>query len=44
VTGELVGSAMMFAVPATGIIFTALFVQIMWRRVRVEERALGLRK
>lgn len=43
VAGELVGSAMMFAAPTTGLIFTALFIQIMRRRVGVEERALGIK-
>jgi methyltransferase len=43
VAGELVGAAMMMAAPYTGVVFTIAFVEIMRRRVQVEERALGLR-
>lgn len=43
VAGELIGAAVMLAAPYTGVVFTALFVEIMRRRVQVEERALGLR-
>jgi methyltransferase len=43
VAGELIGAAAMLAAPYTGVVFTALFVEIMRRRVQVEERALGLR-
>ncbi|HUF22943.1 MAG TPA: isoprenylcysteine carboxylmethyltransferase family protein [Vicinamibacterales bacterium] len=43
VAGELIGAAVMLAAPYMGVVFTALFVEIMRRRVQVEERALGLR-
>ncbi|MDQ3071127.1 MAG: hypothetical protein M3R55_15530 [Acidobacteriota bacterium] len=44
VTGELVGAGIMMAAPVTGTVFTLLFVEIMRRRVKVEERALGIRR
>lgn len=43
VAGELMGAAVMLAAPYMGAVFTVLFVEIMRRRVQVEERALGLR-
>lgn len=43
VAGELIGAAVMLAAPYTGVVFTLLFPEIMRRRVKVEERALGLR-
>lgn len=43
VAGELIGAAVMLAAPYMGAVFTVLFVEIMRRRVQVEERALGLR-
>ena len=43
VLGELVGMALMMAAPVTGIAGTVLFGELLRRRVRAEERALGLR-
>lgn len=42
VAGELVGAGVMMAAPLTGVVFTLLFLEIMRRRVRVEERMLGI--
>lgn len=42
VAGELAGAAVMLAAPVTGVVFTLLFLEIMRRRVRVEERMLGI--
>ena len=42
VAGELAGAAVMMAAPAAGIVFTLVFIEIMRRRVRVEERMLGI--
>lgn len=42
VAGELVGAGVMMAAPLTGVVCTMLFVEIMRRRVRVEERMLGI--
>ena len=44
VAGELIGAAVMTAAPVAGVIFTIAFVEIMRRRMRVEERALGIRR
>jgi methyltransferase len=43
VAGELIGAAVGLAAPLTGIIFTLAFLEILRRRIRVEERALGIR-
>jgi methyltransferase len=43
VAGELAGAALMLAAPVSGIIFTLAFLEIMRRRINVEERALGIR-
>jgi methyltransferase len=40
VAGELIGVAVGLAAPVTGIIFTLAFLEILRRRIRVEERAL----
>lgn len=42
VAGELVGAGVMLAAPIAGVVFTMLFIEIMRRRVRVEERMLGI--
>lgn len=42
VAGELAGAAVMMAAPVAGVLFTLAFVEIMRRRIRVEERALGI--
>jgi methyltransferase len=44
VAGELIGAGIMMAAPYTGVVFTLVFIEIMRRRIRVEERALGLRR
>jgi len=43
VAGELAGAAVMLAAPVSGTAFTLAFLEIMRRRIRVEERALGIR-
>lgn len=43
VAGELAGAALMLAAPVSGIVFTLAFLEIMRRRIDVEERALGIR-
>lgn len=43
VIGELVAIAIALQAPITGAIGTAGFGWLIWRRIRVEERALGLR-
>lgn len=42
VAGELAGAAVMMSAPIAGVVFTLAFIEIMRRRVRVEERLLGL--
>ena len=42
VAGELAGAAVMMSAPIAGVVFTLAFIEIMRRRIRVEERALGL--
>jgi methyltransferase len=42
VIGELVGAALLFGAPIAGSVGLALFGVILWRRIRVEEAALGL--
>lgn len=42
VAGELIGATVMLAAPATGAVFTLAFVELMRRRIRVEERAMGI--
>lgn len=42
VAGELAGAGIMMAAPWTGVAGTVIFVELMRRRVRVEERALGI--
>ncbi len=44
VAGEMAGAAIMMAAPVSGVIFTLAFIEIMRRRVRVEERMLGIRR
>ncbi len=44
VAGELAGAGVMMVAPYTGVLFTLAFIEIMRRRIRVEERALGLRR
>lgn len=44
VVAEIAGAGTMVAAPVTWVVFTAAFVEILRRRVRVEERALGLRQ
>ena len=41
VVGELVGAALMAHAPAAGIVSLMVFVKLLQRRIRVEERALG---
>lgn len=43
VVAEIAGAGAMVAAPVTGIAFTVAFIEILRRRIRVEERALGLR-
>lgn len=43
VAGELAGAAVMLAAPLSGTVFTLVFLEIMRRRIQVEERALGIR-
>lgn len=43
VAGEIAGFALMAAAPITGTVALIVFVALMRARVRVEERALGLR-
>ena len=43
VIAEIAGAGTMLAAPTACIVFIAAFVQILRRRIRVEERALGLR-
>ena len=43
IVGEFAGAGTLLAAPTTFLIFTAIFVGIMRRRIDVEERALGLR-
>lgn len=43
VAGELTGAAVMLAAPLSGTVFTLAFLEIMRRRIGVEERALGIR-
>lgn len=42
VAGELAATAVMMGAPVTGVVFTLAFIAIMRRRVRIEERMLGL--
>ena len=42
VAGELAGAGAMMEAPVTGLVFTVVFVEIMRRRIRIEERMLGL--
>ena len=42
VIGEFAGAATMMAAPTSFLVFTAIFVAILRRRIRVEERALGI--
>lgn len=43
VMGELIGFALLAAAPVSGTLATAVFAAILVARIRVEERALGLR-
>lgn len=42
VAGELAGAAAMMFAPIAGVVFTLAFIEIMRRRIRVEERMLTL--
>jgi len=42
VAGELVGSAMLFGAPIAGVLGTLFFAELLRRRIKVENRALGL--
>jgi methyltransferase len=41
VMGELVGMALLTGAPVSGLVSTVLFAGLLWRRIRVEERALA---
>jgi methyltransferase len=41
VVGELIGVALMLSAPLTGTLVTLGFSWLMWRRIQVEDRALG---
>ena len=43
VAGELMGMALVTQAPWTGTAGTAVFLWLLWRRIQVEERALGMR-
>ncbi len=43
VMGELLGTAIFMPAPITGTLAVLAFAWILWRRIAVEERALGLR-
>ena len=43
VMGEIVGFALLAAAPITGAVATVVFAAVLLARIRVEERALGLR-
>ncbi|MEX2272987.1 MAG: isoprenylcysteine carboxylmethyltransferase family protein [Vicinamibacterales bacterium] len=43
VAGELIGAAVMLAAPVSGVLGTLAFLEVMRRRIQVEERALGIR-
>jgi methyltransferase len=43
VVGELIGAAMMLGTPWSGALAVLVFGVLMWRRIQVEERALGLK-
>ena len=43
VIGELIGMAVMMAAPISGTLGTLFFSELLRRRIRAEERALGLR-
>ncbi len=42
VAGEILGSALWMRAPITGTLFAVTFGLILWTRIRIEERALGL--
>jgi methyltransferase len=44
VVGELVGTAMMLGTPWSGTLACVAFGALMWRRIQVEERALGMKE
>jgi methyltransferase len=44
VLAEYAGVALMLSAPLAGLIVTAGFGGLLWRRIQVEERALGLRR
>jgi len=44
VLGEYAGVAAILWAPVTGAVVAAAFGWLMWRRIRVEERALGIRR
>jgi methyltransferase len=41
VVGELVGAAMMLGTPWSGTLASVVFGALMWRRIQIEEKALG---
>jgi methyltransferase len=43
VAGELVGAALMLGTPWSGTLAFVVFSSLMWRRIQVEEKALGLK-
>jgi methyltransferase len=43
VVGELVGAALVARAPVSGLLAVVGFSLLIWRRIRVEEQALGLR-
>jgi methyltransferase len=43
VLGELIGAAMMLGTPWSGALACVMFGALMWRRIDVEERALGMK-
>jgi methyltransferase len=42
VVGELAGAALLFGAPIAGCVGLAVFSLILWRRIRIEEEALGI--
>jgi methyltransferase len=44
VVGELAGFALMAQAPVSGVLALGFFTTLMWLRIRVEERALGVRR
>lgn len=42
VVGELAGAAMMLGTPWSGVLACVIFSALMWKRIQVEEKALGI--